>query len=69
MHTIMREFWKPTDMESTECLGPAVTFFLSPPEKVRRRNGTRVQLAPRISDLEELKALGRLMIRKEVALL
>jgi hypothetical protein len=52
-----------------ECLGPALAFLLSPPEKVRRRNGTRVAKIERISDLEELKALGRLMIRKELLLL
>ncbi|KAH7368707.1 major facilitator superfamily domain-containing protein [Plectosphaerella cucumerina] len=52
-----------------QCLGPALAFLLSPPEKVRRRNGTRVAKIERISDLEELKALGRLMIRKELLLL
>lgn len=30
---------------SIECLGPVAAFFLSLPEKVRRRNGTRVQVA------------------------
>ncbi|KAH6871420.1 major facilitator superfamily domain-containing protein [Thelonectria olida] len=52
-----------------QCLGPALSFLLSPPEKVRRRNGTRVQLTKRLSDVEELKALGRLARRKELLLL
>ncbi|CAI6094773.1 unnamed protein product [Clonostachys chloroleuca] len=51
-----------------QCLGPAAGFFLSPPEKVVRRNGTRINLIKRISDLDELKALGRLMVRKELLL-
>ncbi|KAH6975168.1 major facilitator superfamily domain-containing protein [Ilyonectria sp. MPI-CAGE-AT-0026] len=52
-----------------QCLGPAFSFLLSPPEKVRRRNGTRVHLSERISDFAELKALGKLTIRKEILLL
>ncbi|KAM5354137.1 hypothetical protein ACJ41O_000787 [Fusarium nematophilum] len=52
-----------------QCLGPATCFFLSHPEKVRRRNGSRVAPIKRISDLEELKALGRLTVRKELLLL
>ena len=51
--------------DSAECLGPLVALLLSRPEKVRRRNGSRVHLAERISDLQELKELGRLALRKE----
>lgn len=61
--------WRKDLHMTTECIGPAVALLLSPPEKVVRRNGTRVQLAKRISDVAELKALGRLMLRKEVLLL
>ena len=51
-----------------ECFGPFVALFLSSPEKVRRRNGTRVQLAERVPDLVELKELSRLMLRREFLL-
>ncbi|GKT71185.1 DUF895 domain membrane protein [Colletotrichum tofieldiae] len=37
-------------------------------QKVIRRNGTRVQIAERISDSAELRELGRLMLRKEFLL-
>lgn len=52
----------------TECFGPAVGCLLSPPEKVLRRNGTRVQAPERISDIAELKALGKLAFRKDFLL-
>ncbi|KAI8300829.1 hypothetical protein K4K59_001308 [Colletotrichum sp. SAR11_240] len=51
-----------------QCLGPLVALLLSPPDKVVRRNGTRVQIVERISDSAELKELGRLMLRKEFLL-
>ncbi|KAI0892711.1 MFS general substrate transporter [Annulohypoxylon nitens] len=51
-----------------QCLGPACSFLLTPPEKVVRRNGSRVQLSERIPDLEELKALIRVLIRKDFLL-
>ncbi|OTB13097.1 hypothetical protein K445DRAFT_76601 [Daldinia sp. EC12] len=51
-----------------QCLGPLCSFLLSPPEKVVRRNGSRVQLAERIPDLEELKALIRVLLRKDFLL-
>ncbi|PCG97657.1 Major facilitator superfamily domain, general substrate transporter [Penicillium occitanis (nom. inval.)] len=51
-----------------QCFGPAVGCLLSPPEKVLRRNGTRVQAPERISDIAELKALGKLAIRKDFLL-
>lgn len=53
----------------TECLGPVVVSFLSTPDKVRRRNGTRVQLGDRVSDFEELKALLKSLYRKDVLLM
>ncbi|KPM38723.1 hypothetical protein AK830_g7843 [Neonectria ditissima] len=52
-----------------QCLGPAFSFLISPPEKVQRRNGTQVHKPERITDLAELKAMGRLAIRKELLLL
>lgn len=55
-------------MSCLECLGPASSFLLTPPEKVVRRNGSRVQLSERIPDLEELKALIRVLIRKDLLL-
>lgn len=52
-----------------ECLGPVVVSFLSNPEKVRRRNGTRVQVGEQLPDLEELKALLKSLYRKDVILM
>lgn len=49
--------------------GPVVALFFSPPEKVVHRNGTRIQAVERISDLAELKALGQLILRREILLL
>ncbi|KAH6677129.1 major facilitator superfamily domain-containing protein [Halenospora varia] len=51
-----------------QCLGPAVGLLLSSPGKIRRRNGTRVQKIERISDLEEIKALLKLCVRKDFLL-
>ncbi|KAI1455959.1 MFS general substrate transporter [Annulohypoxylon moriforme] len=51
-----------------QCLGPACSFLLTPPEKVVRRNGSRVQLSERIPDFEELKALIRVLLRKDFLL-
>ncbi|KAH9894625.1 MFS general substrate transporter [Xylariomycetidae sp. FL2044] len=52
-----------------QCLGPGAALMLSPPEKVQRRNGTKVQLAERIPDLEELKALAGVLRRPEFLLI
>ncbi|KAI1100460.1 MFS general substrate transporter [Jackrogersella minutella] len=52
-----------------QCLGPACSFLLTPPEKVVRRNGTRIQLSERIPDLEELKALVGVLLRKDFLLI
>lgn len=43
--------------------------FLSTPDKVRRRNGTRVQIGDQVSDLEELKALLKSLYHKDVLLM
>ncbi|KAI0848052.1 MFS general substrate transporter [Daldinia vernicosa] len=51
-----------------QCLGPVCSLLLTPPEKVVRRNGSRVQLSDRIPDLEELKALTRVLLRKDFLL-
>ncbi|KAI1645955.1 MFS general substrate transporter [Daldinia loculata] len=52
-----------------QCLGPISSLLLTPPEKVVRRNGSRVQLSDRISDLEELKALTRVLFRRDFLLI
>ncbi|KAK6215884.1 hypothetical protein LQW54_004064 [Pestalotiopsis sp. IQ-011] len=52
-----------------QCLGPAAAFFLSSPEKVRRRNGTRVQMAERVSDKDEVKGLLQVFLRKDFFLI
>ncbi|OAG12354.1 uncharacterized protein CC84DRAFT_1159686 [Paraphaeosphaeria sporulosa] len=52
-----------------QCLGPAVAMLLSTPEQVRRRNGTRVKLLPRIPAKIELRETLKLFQRKEMLLL
>lgn len=52
----------------TECFGLAVGCLLSPPEKILLRNGTRIQAPEQISDIAELKALGKIAIRKDFLL-
>ncbi|KAI1660677.1 MFS general substrate transporter [Daldinia decipiens] len=52
-----------------QCLGPVCSLLLTPPEKVVRRNGSRVHLLDRISDLEELKALTRVLLRRDFLLI
>ncbi|EHY58949.1 hypothetical protein HRR83_001788 [Exophiala dermatitidis] len=52
-----------------QCLGPAIAMLLSPPQKVQRGNGTKVQLVERVADSIELKETLRLMLRKEFILL
>ncbi|KAI1843256.1 hypothetical protein JX265_012171 [Neoarthrinium moseri] len=49
-------------------LRPAASFWLSPPEKVQRRNGTRVQVTERVSDVHELKGLADVLVRKDFLL-
>ncbi|KAJ5893242.1 Membrane protein [Penicillium taxi] len=51
-----------------QCLGPFIAIFVSPPEKVQRKNGTKVEIEGRISTITELKAYGQLLSRKEVLL-
>lgn len=46
-------------------MGPAIAMLLSPPEKVQRSNGTKVQLIERVADGIELKETLKLMLRKE----
>ncbi|KAF2017507.1 MFS general substrate transporter [Aaosphaeria arxii CBS 175.79] len=52
-----------------QCLGPAVAMLLSPPEKVQRRNGTKVKLLPHVPAGEEIRETLKLMLRKEFFLL
>ncbi|KAH8657863.1 major facilitator superfamily domain-containing protein [Xylariales sp. PMI_506] len=52
-----------------QCFGPAVALFLSAPEKIVRRNGTRVQLTERISNADEFKGLLQVLKRKELLLI
>ncbi|KAF2500056.1 MFS general substrate transporter [Lophium mytilinum] len=51
-----------------QCFGPAVGCLLSPPEKVQRRNGTKVQLSERIHTKDEIKAVLKLLARKDFLL-
>ncbi|TVY91998.1 UNC93-like protein [Lachnellula willkommii] len=51
---------------SLQCLGPFVAMLLSPPHKVQRKDRTKVDLGEKISDKDELKALGKLIISKDI---
>ncbi|KAM0815770.1 putative Major facilitator superfamily (MFS) profile domain-containing protein [Seiridium cardinale] len=52
-----------------QCLGPAASLLLSPADKVRRRNGTHVQVAERVSDKNELRGLLQVLLRKDFLLI
>ncbi|ETS86006.1 hypothetical protein PFICI_04031 [Pestalotiopsis fici W106-1] len=52
-----------------QCLGPAASFLFTSPEQVIRRNGTRVQIAERISDKDEAKGLLQVVLRKDFFLI
>ncbi|KAF2995022.1 hypothetical protein E8E14_003819 [Neopestalotiopsis sp. 37M] len=52
-----------------QCLGPAVAFLFTPPEKVRRKNGTRVQIAERLSNKAEARGLLQVFLRKDFLLI
>ncbi|GAW10847.1 hypothetical protein ANO14919_001820 [Xylariales sp. No.14919] len=52
-----------------QALGPGAAFFLSPPEKIQRRNGTKVQVSKQISNLEELKSLWSVLKKNEFLLI
>ncbi|GJN91804.1 hypothetical protein Rhopal_004827-T1 [Rhodotorula paludigena] len=51
-----------------QCLGPAIGAFLTPPEKVQRTDGTKVQLATKLSTKAELKQLGQLSLDRRILL-
>jgi len=53
----------------TECLGPAVALLLSNPDKVQRKNGSKIHTLPRIPASIEFKETMKLMLRKEFLLL
>ncbi|KAL0938550.1 DUF895 domain membrane protein [Colletotrichum truncatum] len=51
-----------------QCLGPFVAMLLSPPEKVQRQDGRRVAKAEKIPTIAELKAVSKILIRKDFLL-
>lgn len=53
----------------TECLGPAVALLLSNPDKVQRRDGSKIPTLPRIPASIEFKETMKLMLRKDFLLL
>lgn len=53
----------------TECLGPAVALLLSNPDKAQRRDGTLIQLLPKVPMVIEAREAAKLMLRKEFLLL
>ncbi|UPX16442.1 uncharacterized protein EKO05_0006841 [Ascochyta rabiei] len=52
-----------------QCLAPAVAMLLSNPEKVQRKNGTKVKLMPKIPAKVEFAETLKLLLRKEMLLL
>ncbi|VUC28103.1 unnamed protein product [Clonostachys rosea] len=51
-----------------QCITPFVALLLSPAEKVQRSDGKAVATAERIHTLEELKEVGKILIRKDFLL-
>ncbi|KAK1498930.1 hypothetical protein CCUS01_02550 [Colletotrichum cuscutae] len=51
-----------------QCLGPFVAMLLSPPDKVQRQDGRKVAKAERIPTVLELKAVAKILIRKDFLL-
>ncbi|KZL63250.1 duf895 domain membrane protein [Colletotrichum incanum] len=51
-----------------QCLGPFVAMLLSSPEKVQRQDGRRVSKAERIPTVAELKAVAKILVRKDFLL-
>ncbi|KAF3799700.1 UNC93-like protein [Colletotrichum gloeosporioides] len=51
-----------------QCLGPFVAMLLSPPEKVQRQDGRKVSKAEQIPTTAELKAVAKILIRKDFLL-
>ncbi|KAH8831124.1 major facilitator superfamily domain-containing protein [Flagelloscypha sp. PMI_526] len=52
-----------------QCLSVPVALLLSPPEKVQRSDGTKVQPAPKVSFGQTIRDLGKAFRRREVLLL
>ncbi|KAM0706965.1 hypothetical protein Q7P35_006296 [Cladosporium inversicolor] len=52
-----------------QCLGPAVALLLSNPDKVQRRDGSKIPTLPRIPASIEFKETMKLMLRKDFLLL
>lgn len=51
-----------------ECIAPFVAFLLSPGHKVQRADGQAVKTPEQISTIEELKEVGKILIRKDFLL-
>ncbi|KAK6215664.1 DUF895 domain membrane protein [Colletotrichum tabaci] len=51
-----------------QCLGPFVAMLLSSAEKVQRQDGKKVAKAERIPTVAELKAVGKILVRKDFLL-
>ncbi|KXH62307.1 hypothetical protein CSAL01_09793 [Colletotrichum salicis] len=52
-----------------QSLGPFVAILLSPPEKIQRQDGRKVAKAERIPTVSELKAVAKILIRKDFSLI
>ncbi|CAH0021226.1 unnamed protein product [Clonostachys rhizophaga] len=51
-----------------QCITPFVALLLSPADKVQRSDGKAVETAERIHTLEELKEVGKILVRKDFLL-
>ncbi|OLN81916.1 UNC93-like protein 6 [Colletotrichum chlorophyti] len=51
-----------------QCLGPFIALLLSPPEKVQRQDGRPVEKAEKIPTVAKLKAVAKILIRKDFLL-
>ncbi|KAI8312627.1 hypothetical protein K4K59_005737 [Colletotrichum sp. SAR11_240] len=51
-----------------QCLGPFVAMLLSTPEKVQRQDGRKVCKAEKIPTTAELKAVAKILVRKDFLL-
>jgi hypothetical protein len=57
-----------TEQEPTECTGVIWAFLLSPTQRVRRRDGSKIAMSSSISWKQEFSALLKHMKRRKVSI-
>lgn len=55
-------------LTDSECVTPFVAFLLSPAHKVQRSDGHTIKTPERISTINELKEVAKILIRKDFLL-